>query len=886
MQAILPGKPQAQLQAACTGSWEGQLVITYISGTALVICNGPQSVLQTIYHEELSEEGLVAVSYHGASGKIAVASTRAVYVYVLREEIKGDLRWSFHLSLPLSGIGDSIRTLSWGSDEELLVGSRKLTLYSTHLPSAPNTPDPSVRTKEESEQFIWSRHLSSPITHAAFSPSTTLIATISRHDRLVKIWRRLSMEPPSFDYTYLPHPTTVTHLEWRPAPDGSHCEEDVLYTICADGRLRVWKTGSPHNIEILSLHAELDLFAAVQPRNKTPGIVPRRYAFLIPSDTFARVADYAVNQSSNRAGQDKHAVEYLKELANRKPDLVFVMDNEGNMSAWGLENVACKRRNSIVGKADFFHAAHMEDSSLGFESGVPAHQDNARFSCFALPQDPEDIAILINHFDGRMQWWQGPIARLCDPSSRQQRMRLMANWTGHSSAIKKVIRTASGKALISRTERDEGIVWKQKLTKDGTMLVRKSIAKLDEHIHRTLLLRDGDFVVFLHHGSICLWDAREPVLKEISCCSYITQGKPIALLLLPVVDAADTLVHLATVTTELHGIVWELRLPLPAPLRNGHHQKVTEEISMKQFCTFEFKNIENLAYFLPVDPAGSPPVVSGFLDSFAQDIAISWTSSGLLHTWTAKVDLEKSSVEWLKLSEVETRIQDPSLGSGTSIRKAALVDKSRSTLTIWDTKSGLLDYEETFPNHLIQDLDWSSTPANQSILAVGFPHGVYVYTQLRYDYVNERPSWTRIKEISLRELSPHPIGDSVWLGRGNLVIGAGNQLFVVSDNINPRTELSPDLQSSAPHKTHNQIYDVVRSLNGPLPVFHPQFISQCVLAGKMNMVHRVLIALHKTLKFYTEGDAFDSLQGFAVEDFLSNEEVRRFYPRFIAILTS
>lgn len=869
MQAILPGKPQVQLQAACTGSWEGQLVVAYISGNAVVICNGPDSLLQTIYHEDLSEEGLVAISYHGESGKIAVASTKTVYVYALREEIKGELRWTLHLTLPLPDEDqDSIRTLSWGSDEELLVGSRKLTLFSTHLPSAPNTPPTHSSAKnKQSEQFIWSRQLPSPVSQAAFSPSTSLVATTSQHDRLVKIWRRISLDPPSFDYTYLPHPATVTHLEWRPVIAGSYGEEDVLYTTCADGRLRVWKAGSPHNVEILSLHADLDLFNAIQPRDeKTTENTARRYAFLIPSDVFNAAAQHALDHEPKEV-ESKHAMEYLKELASRQPDVVVVMDNQGHMSAWGLENVACKRRNSVVARADFFHAAHIEDATFGFEPADSPYEDNARISCFNIPNSPSDIAVLMHHFDGRIQWWQGPIQQLFDPSPRLDRMRLLANWTGHSSPIKKVIRTASGRAIISRTDRDESIVWERKLTKTGTVLQRKSKAKLNEHIHRTLLLRNGDFVVFLHHQTISLWDARHSLLTETVRCPYSVKGKPVALLVLPQADASTTLIHLATVSTEMDGVVWELKLPKSSSHQNGH----TPKISMKQFCTFELGHIENLVYFLPVDPAGSSPVMSGFLDSFSQDTAISWTTTGLLQTWTAKVDLVNASVDWLKLSHVETGVEEPSLGSGTSIRKAALVDKSRSTLTIWDTKSGRLDYEETFPNQVIQDLDWASTPGNQSILAVGFPHAVFVYTQLRYDYVNERPAWTRIKEVNTRYLSPHPIGDSVWLGSGNLVIGAGNQLYVVSDTIDPKTDLSPDLRAAAPHKVSNSIYDVVRTLNGPLPVFHPQFISQCVLAGKLNMVHRVLLALYKTLKFYTEGDELDSFQGTSVEDFMSNE---------------
>jgi len=134
--------------------------------------------------------------------------------------------------------------------------------------------------------------------------------------------------------------------------------------------------------------------------------------------------------------------------------------------------------------------------------------------------------------------------------------------------------------------------------------------------------------------------------------------------------------------------------------------------------------------------------------------------------------------------------------------------------------------------------------------------------------VNERPAWARIKEILIRDLTPHPIGDSVWFTSGSLVIAAGNQMFVASNTIDLQKDLAPELQTSVPHSRASHLYELVRRMNGPLPVFHPQFISQCVLAGKTDMAHRILVNLNKTLKFYTEGEELDALQGLGVEDFL------------------
>lgn len=51
----------------------------YISGNALVILGGPRHIIQTTYNED--EDDLVSVVLDEPSGKIAVASKKAAYVY-------------------------------------------------------------------------------------------------------------------------------------------------------------------------------------------------------------------------------------------------------------------------------------------------------------------------------------------------------------------------------------------------------------------------------------------------------------------------------------------------------------------------------------------------------------------------------------------------------------------------------------------------------------------------------------------------------------------------------------------------------------------------------------------------------------------------------------
>jgi RAVE protein 1 C terminal len=74
------------------------------------------------------------------------------------------------------------------------------------------------------------------------------------------------------------------------------------------------------------------------------------------------------------------------------------------------------------------------------------------------------------------------------------------------------------------------------------------------------------------------------------------------------------------------------------------------------------------------------------------------------------------------------------------------VNQAGNELTIWDTRVSRFsvheEFRNTFPSEdIIRDLDWTSTPDTQSILAVGFPRRVVLFCQQRYDYLNSGSTW-------------------------------------------------------------------------------------------------------------------------------------------------
>ncbi|EMD60047.1 hypothetical protein GGP41_009455 [Bipolaris sorokiniana] len=864
MRGILPGRPQAKLQAAAHGLWEGFQIIAYISGNALILLDRPSHVLQTLYIDDEFE--LEAVAIDEATGKLAVCSTRHIYVYRPYGQDEGAIKWSLQGSMALPDADDTITTLSWGMPDELLAGSASLTLFNTH----------------GEIEHTWSKQLANPVKFAHFSPDAELIASTGQHDRLLKIWRRTAFGSADqrFDYFYLPHPKAITGLHWRYPLHKEQLADNVLYTICADNKVRVWVPGEHHGVDGMHTWAEVDLMEAIMERH-----IPldrqssKRYAFFIDGKHFKQATERAMQQASPQEKDHGIALHHLIEVANRSPEICVVLDDRGNMSAWGFENVGaqCKK------VTDVFNIAHVDGLRMHFAKEPKPIEDNVQFYAFIDEKPESELTILSHHFDGRMEWLEARIDYLFDPSQQPQRMQRKAMWTGHSHAIKKVNRTASGKALVSRTTTDECIVWIHRQGDDGMTLHRHSSINVTEHIHRTTLLQEGDFLVFLHHKEISLWDTRGHEAVEVMRRPYELQGRPLCLLVIPEIDHDGRRVHVATVSSEMKGICWEVTLPVLERDRatgrdssNGTHANGYTNghapASLEQFSIFDLGSGNDLAFVLPVDPAGSAPVISGFLDAFARDTAISYTKSGVIKSWTARVNLEKRDLEWLLTSEVDTGVHSPSLASGTSIRKAALVDAERTTLTIWNTRSAQLEHQETFEgNGIISDLDWSSTPDNQSILAVGFPHRVVIYAQLRYDYLNAGPSWVKIGDVRIRDITPHPIGDSVWLGSGNLVIGAGNQLFIQDEHVEITDSLFPSLRTLSRKTAHIDIFEAVSRLNGPLPAYHPQLLSQCVLAGKLLLVQRILISLYKKLKFWIEGEEFDSTLGFAPEDFSEDQ---------------
>ncbi|KAL9623679.1 MAG: hypothetical protein Q9160_002135 [Pyrenula sp. 1 TL-2023] len=820
----------------------------YVSGNALVILGGAQQLLQTIYLNDATELTTVTIDEH--SGRIAVSGGGHVFAYRPQGKDEGVLKWTRSHNLEHNDKTSDVTSLSWGSLSELLAGGSQLVLWALY--------------DSENARAVWRYTPSSDTKHASLSYDSTYIASVAKYDRLLKLWRRLSFDSDEvrFDTSYLPHPTTITQIHWRRPWHQDQNLEHLLYTFCADNVVRIWAATDPHGLSFLQQWAEIDMNQSIQPRYPLSGPrQTRRYGFIIDSRDFSMLAEKAVHTREDPTGDD-HALEHLIEIAQRSPEICVVFDGQQHMSAWGIENAGCKVKTA----SSIFNIAHVEGLRIFFPSLNSSMHDYVQICAFPTTVSDSSMAILVHSFGGQIDWYDTDVKRLFDSVPNTRRVSLRNSWSGHSDPVIKVVRSFSGKAVLSRTDANHAIVWKQQPSNSQLTLKRQSTLTSSDDILRSCVLAEGDFVALLHQRSVLLWDTRGQQAQIVGSCNFQATGKPLCVLVLPASSAEKQYLYIATICSDMKGIAWEISLPTSttssAGLVNGVHPPIRE------FCKFDIAVSEEVSVVIPVDPAGSIPTISGFLDVFARDVAMSFSPEGILRMLSAKVDEENRSVDWVVTSTIETGIHKPVLASGSSTRKAAMVDQTRTGLSIWDTSENQLEFEETFFDaEIIQDLDWTSTPDLQSVLAVGFPHRIVLLTQLRYDYLNAGPAWAPIREIYIRNLTPHPIGDSCWLGNGSLVIGSGNQMFIYDQELDLRDPNIAELQVPYGRLLSKDMFSLVQRLNGTLPVFHPQFVTQCILSGKIDLVHKLLTTLHRKLKFITEGDEVGSFLELDLEDY-------------------
>ncbi|KAF8973548.1 WD repeat-containing protein [Flammula alnicola] len=263
-------------------------------------------------------------------------------------------------------------------------------------------------------------------------------------------------------------------------------------------------------------------------------------------------------------------------------------------------------------------------------------------------------------------------------------------------------------------------------------------------------------------------------------------------------------------------------------------------------------------FILPVDP-----MAWGHTRDWADhDVLLSISEGGEIAFWVLDINVENG---WRYTRKVRTGRTGFRKVRCSSAKKTALSGPNGDELTIWDSTesefaSGL-EYRGEY-SELILDLDWSSTPDMQSILAVGYAHRVDILCQQRMTYFAEDPGWGLCRTIDISGFTPYPISDSIWLAHGSFLIAAGQQMYLFSEPI-------PDPDPK--EKPAETLIEYVARQNGPLDDYHPQMLLQCLLWDKVELVKEIIVNLARTLLDDTAEPDYTKLEHLPVERFLQKD---------------
>lgn len=118
-------------------------------------------------------------------------------------------------------------------------------------------------------------------------------------------------------------------------------------------------------------------------------------------------------------------------------------------------------------------------------------------------------------------------------------------------------------------------------------------------------------------------------------------------------------------------------------------------------------------------------------------------------------------------------------------------------------------------------LGWCPSPIRQPFLCVTFPTVAYILSHQRRNYFHIDPLW-----IPICKTSPQPytnLNAALWIGNETLISASGPYLTLHRPAFRQRKQ-----SVSLVEATHRH--------NGQLPLYHPQFLAQCLSAGKPSVL--------------------------------------------------
>ncbi|KAH7912596.1 RAVE protein 1 C terminal-domain-containing protein [Hygrophoropsis aurantiaca] len=638
----------------------------------------------------------------------------------------------------------------------------------------------------ENDLLTWTKKWSSPVTTPSLvklSPTLTYIATTSHADNNVRLYSTTSGKQTQG----IKHPRLVIDVIWRYS-QASRSDDPSLYTVTSDSTLRIFipVIDSPQRLQ---LHASLDLFSLTSFSKSFLNSRGSQILWL-NKETVARSIKSILDENS---GEDTSSTKRMREILNEGWDLFLRVMDDGSMVISAVENIDHRpptflRRFNLSNSPPYFHQ---------FPS----------YLCLLQSPDPK---ILVLATTSPLCIYELSVASFFEgqPGGLRIRARGLARVSEEEDKILRLVRTPAGRGVaVMRT--NGGDVWR--VVQEGSNLIRAGRSS------------SADQIVALNGGRL--------FATYRSVDSLLTlHSNPKSTLSIPQVTSLFSLPHKGG-----HECIMGL-----TPDFSIVHVHVSESsLALHSHHTLPLPRPPKLV--LPVDPMAW----SGTKSGEEHDTLLSVSEEGELAFWLTATEFTSG---WRCTGTVKTGRRNFRIARCSSAKKSALIVRTQNgdELTIWDSKesefaSGL-EYSRVFsPSEPVNDLDWTSTPDDQSILAVGFAHHVELLCQQRKTYFDDALGWDMCWTIEIGTFIPYPICDSIWLANGSLLIAAGHQLCLFGQKT---------LQDGG---TSESLFGYAALHNGPLPDYHPQMLLQCLLWDKTDLVKEIILQLCKSYRNVIEG---------------------------------
>ncbi|CCH59972.1 hypothetical protein TBLA_0C01580 [Henningerozyma blattae CBS 6284] len=818
----LPGRPQHTNQATNQTIWQGHTIFAYCSGNNLIILSNKFTRLQTLY----LEKDCIAVDINPSNGFIAVAFDNLINVYKPIHQVMKNPKWAkccqvFH--------DDSlVNCLKWGNNNELIVGSKYLSFWKIV-----------DQFGEYKPVLLWNKLQSKPVYNVTISEDSQLVASFSKYDKFVKIWKRdsISDDKVIFQLTILPHSGFITSMRWKktgldnikkqnsstsldelyPYISNTNNQTQVLYTISTDKKLRIWVCHEWNSRHMIQLWGHLKL-------------KDDQHFFII-------IDNWIVEKSLPNSFGDG----YYKSV---KPDLVIQGSTNGNLEVHALEELSHHPPKLMTKKTLFLKyvnkASFVKDPMYLNFSEIQPYDDTAN-----------DLSLIIHDLRGYIRHTVINLPTLLSENNTWIGA-LEHKFTGHTKSIQRLIRSSDGEAVLTLSRFSENCVWKPQTLRSGVTLRLKNYIITESPIKDAVVHGKGSLVIcLLENNKIQAWEcpdfismtqeAREMEDEEDDDDNKISYMRQEIDLTSQINEIGDPILMSNTPELIHHYERHFITLVFKTGITKSFEVSLTRGI-------FEIKSgplelIDNEIYKISI----IDPVHASFTSDRPLLALIS--KNGLAKTFKGQVDTENKTLSWVKAFELNTGIKDATKIRGSSTGKLCIIDSTGKKITIWESSRSVLEYEETFED-TIKDNDWTSTEFGQNILSIGFTGYALLYTQLRYDYTNYSPSYLPIEKIDITSHTAHNIGDSIWLKNGIFACASGNQFYIKDKSL--------DLNDPFTHRSigsrkilSNDILHLSSVLNGPLPVFHPQFLIQALYANKISLVVEIIMKLFIELRNVT-----------------------------------